>query len=51
MKKNEPRFKEAVNKALLDLETSGEAAKIFEAWFGPQSSEPMMRKFSIRSEY
>jgi polar amino acid transport system substrate-binding protein len=51
MKKNEPRFKEAINNALLDLETSGEAAKIFEAWFGPQSSEPMMRKFSIRSEY
>jgi polar amino acid transport system substrate-binding protein len=51
LKKDEPRFKEAVNKALLDVEASGDAAKIFESWFGPQSPEPMMRKFTIRSDY
>jgi len=35
LKKNEPRFLEFVNKTLLGLETSGEAAKIFDAWFAP----------------
>jgi len=51
LKKDEPRFEAAVNKALLDVEASGDAAKIFAAWFGPQSSEPMTRKFTIRSDY
>lgn len=51
MKKDEPRFKDAINKALLDVEASGDAAKIFEVWFGPQSPEPMTRKFTIRSDY
>jgi polar amino acid transport system substrate-binding protein len=50
LKKGEPRFKEAVNKALLDVETSGDAAKIFDAWFGPQSQEPMARKFKIQAD-
>jgi polar amino acid transport system substrate-binding protein len=50
MKKDEPRFKDAVNKALLDVETSGEAAKIFDAWFGPKSEEPMTRKFKIQAD-
>lgn len=51
MKKDEPRFKQAVNAALLDIEASGEAAKIFETWFGPQSPEPMQRAFTIRADY
>jgi polar amino acid transport system substrate-binding protein len=50
LKKDEPRFKDAIDKALLDVEASGDAAKIFEAWFGPLSSEPMTRKFTIRSD-
>jgi polar amino acid transport system substrate-binding protein len=50
LKKDEPRFKDAVNKALLDVEASGEAAKIFDAWFGPQSQEPMARKFKIQAD-
>ena len=28
---------EAINKALLDVEASGDAARIFDIWFGPQS--------------
>jgi polar amino acid transport system substrate-binding protein len=51
LKKDEPRFKDAINKALLDVEASGDAAKIFKSWFGPQSPEPMTRKFTIRSDY
>jgi polar amino acid transport system substrate-binding protein len=50
LKKNEPRFKDAVNKALLDVEASGDAVKIFGAWFGPQSQEPMARKFKIQAD-
>jgi len=50
LKKDEPRFKDAINRALLDLETSGEAAKIFDAWFGPASKEPMTRKFKIQAD-
>jgi len=33
--KNEPRLMEAVNRTPVDLEASGEAAKIFDAWFAP----------------
>ena len=35
VKKNEPRLMELVNRTLLDLEASGEAEKIFNAWFAP----------------
>jgi polar amino acid transport system substrate-binding protein len=48
LKKDEPRFKEAINRALLDVETTGEAIRIFDAWFGPNTPEPMPRKFKIR---
>ena len=50
LKKGEPRFKDAINRALLDLEASGEAAGIFDAWFGPGSQEPMPRKFKIQPD-
>jgi len=35
IKKDEPRFKAFVDETLLELEASGEAARIFAAWFGP----------------
>ena len=50
LKKDEPRFKEAINRALLDIEETGEAARIFDAWFGPDSQEPMQRSFKIRPD-
>jgi polar amino acid transport system substrate-binding protein len=50
LKKDEPRFKDAINKALLDIEASGEAARIFDTWFGPKSQEPMQRKFKIQAD-
>jgi polar amino acid transport system substrate-binding protein len=50
LKKNELRFRQAINSALLDLEASGEAEKIFAGWFGPQSAEPMQRKFKIKAD-
>jgi polar amino acid transport system substrate-binding protein len=50
LKKDEPRFKDAINKALLDVEASGDAAKIFDTWFGPKSPEPMARQFKIQGD-
>ena len=50
LKRDEPRFKHAINKALLDVEASGDAVKIFETWFGPKSPEPMARKFKIQAD-
>jgi polar amino acid transport system substrate-binding protein len=50
LKKDEPRFKDAINRALLDVEASGDAVKIFDTWFGPQSPEPMARKFKIQPD-
>lgn len=50
MKKGEPRFKAAIDKALIDTEASGEAARIYDVWFGPQSPEPMPRKFKIQAD-
>src|SRR5438309_737492 len=35
IKKDEPRFTQFVDQILLDLEKSGEAEKIFDAWFAP----------------
>jgi polar amino acid transport system substrate-binding protein len=35
LRKNEPRFKAAVDRTLLGLEASGAAARIFDAWFAP----------------
>ena len=45
LRKNEPRFAERVNRTLLDLETSGEAARIFDAWFAP-----LKRPFQIKPD-
>jgi polar amino acid transport system substrate-binding protein len=45
LKKNEPRFTEFVNRTLLDLEASGEAANIFDAWF-----KPLKRPFQIKPD-
>jgi polar amino acid transport system substrate-binding protein len=50
LKKGEPRFKDAINRALLDVEASGEAARIFATWFGPGSEQPMTRTFKIQAD-
>jgi polar amino acid transport system substrate-binding protein len=50
LKQSEPRFKDAINKALLDVEASGDAVRIFDTWFGPKSPEPMARQFKIQAD-
>jgi len=50
LKKNEPRFKGAIDNILIGLEDSGEAARIFNVWFGPGSDQPMTRTFKIQRD-
>ena len=45
VKKNEPRFLDFVDRTLLRLEASGEAAKIYDAWFAP-----LPRSFRIQPD-
>jgi len=45
IKKDEPRFTKFVDDVLLDLEKSGEAEKIFNAWFAP-----VKRPFKITAD-
>jgi polar amino acid transport system substrate-binding protein len=45
LKKNEPHLLDFVNQTLLKLEASGEAARIFDAWFSP-----LPRTFQIQPD-
>jgi polar amino acid transport system substrate-binding protein len=45
--KGEKTLQVAVNNALVDMENSGEAAAIFNRWFGPNSTAPIVRIFKI----
>jgi polar amino acid transport system substrate-binding protein len=45
-----PKFLEFVNQTLLEMEKSGEAKKIFEQWFGPDSDTPIKRDFTITAD-
>jgi polar amino acid transport system substrate-binding protein len=47
IRKGEPAFLKEVNRILLELEKSGEAAKIFDKWFGAKSETPLKRNFKI----
>jgi polar amino acid transport system substrate-binding protein len=50
LKQNEPRLKATINQALLDLESSWEAATIWETWFGPGTEAPISRTFKIQAD-
>ncbi len=45
LRKNEPRFKDAVDRTLIALEASGAAARIFDTWFAP-----LRRPFRIQRD-
>lgn len=47
MRKTETRFIDAVNQILDQAEASGEAAKLFDKWFGPQTPYKLQRSFKI----
>ena len=50
VRKGEQRLLEAVNRALLELEQSGEAAKIYDRWFGQNTRTPLKRTFRIAAD-
>lgn len=51
LRKNEPAFRQLVNKVLTDLEKSGEAEKMFIKWFGPQTKMKFSRReFKIETD-
>lgn len=43
IRKGDKNFLDFVNKTLVEMEKSGEAKKIFEKWFGPNSTTPLKR--------
>ncbi|MGK9171731.1 ABC transporter substrate-binding protein [Yokenella regensburgei] len=48
--KGETALLNAVNDELVKLEQNGEAAKIYDAWFGPQTKAPAPRSFKIEAK-
>ncbi|MCJ1886643.1 ABC transporter substrate-binding protein [Pseudomonas sp. LA21] len=45
--KGEPALTEFVNQSLTDLEASGQAQKIYDTWFGPDTKTPLARLYKI----
>ena len=51
MRKGDTNFVKFVNDTILEMEKNGEAAKIFEKWFGPNSDSPIQRgSFKITAD-
>ena len=50
VKKGETALLNAVNDELVNLEKNGEAAKIYDAWFGPSTKTPQPRSFTIEAK-
>ncbi|MEB5920856.1 ABC transporter substrate-binding protein [Franconibacter daqui] len=50
VKKGEPALLKAVNDELVKLEQSGEAARIYDTWFGPATKTPQPRNFKIEAK-
>lgn len=49
VKKGETALLKAVNDELVNLEKNGQAAKIYDVWFGPGSPAPQPRNFKIEA--
>jgi len=47
MRKGDKNFVDFVNKTILEMEKSGEAARIFDKWFGPKTDFHLQRNFKI----
>lgn len=50
MRKGDKNFVDFVNKTLLEMEKSGEAARIFNKWFGPNTQFQLQRTFKITAD-
>ncbi len=49
VKKGETALLKAVNDELINLEKNGQAAKIYDVWFGPNTPSPQPRAFKIEA--
>lgn len=47
MRKDDKAFVDFVNNTLLEMEKNGQAKEIFNKWFGPETSTPLKRNFTI----
>lgn len=47
IRKGQKGLRQAIDGALMAMENSGEAAKIYERWFGPNTPTPILRSFKI----
>jgi len=50
MRKGDRNFVAFVNRTLVEMEKNGEAKKIFDKWFGPGSTTPLKRNFTITAD-
>ena len=50
VRKGDTNLLKVVNDTLLEMEKSGEAAKIFQKWFGPNTDTPLQRTFKIKAQ-
>jgi polar amino acid transport system substrate-binding protein len=50
IRKGDTNFLNFVNETLLEMEKSGQAKALFEKWFGPDSSTPLVRDFKIYAD-
>ena len=50
VKKGETALLKAVNDELVNLEKNGQAAKIYDVWFGPDTPSPQPRAFKIEAQ-
>ncbi len=50
MRKGDKAFVDFVNNALLEMEKSGQAKAIDDKWFGPNTSAPLKRNFTITAD-
>ena len=50
MRKGDKAFVDFVNATLLEMEKSGKAKEIFDKWFGPNTTTPMKRTFTITAD-
>jgi len=48
VRKGHASFLNFVNQTLLEMEKSGEAKKIYDKWFGPESRMPLQRTFNCK---
>jgi polar amino acid transport system substrate-binding protein len=50
MRKGDKAFVDFVNDTLLEMEKSGKAKELFDKWFGPTTTTPMKRTFTITAD-